>query len=152
MRVSGLGVDPVTLTTAASVGSSFFSKLFGGGDVNYGNRFSAMVGVGKTFLQTDADAYYARSERIGVSAFDIARWEHEAQRVLTNNEVLALAGKAPAAAIGQPPAYSEAFTLPFTQSYRAAGVAPAPGVSWPLIIGGGVAVLGIGAALFMTRK
>ena len=149
MRVSGLGIDPVT---AVAVGGTFFDKLFGGGDVNYANNFSASVGVGKKFLQTEADAYYARSNRIGVSAFDIAKWEFNAKRSLSDNEVLAAAGKAPLTAIGQPPAYPEAFTNAFTTRYGPAGVAPATATPWPLIIGGTVAVLGIGAALFMTRK
>ena len=149
MQVSGLGVDPAT---AIAVGGTFFDKLFGGGDVNYANNFSAMVGVGKKFLQTEADAYYARSSHIGVSAFDIAKWEFNAGRSLSDNEVLSLAGKAPITAIGQPPAYPEAFTAPFTQRYGPAGVAPASGAPWPLIIGGTVAALAIGGALFITRK
>jgi hypothetical protein len=110
MQVSGLGIEPIT---AAAVGGTFLTKLFGGGDVNYANNFSASVGVGKKFLQTEADAYYARSNRIGVSAFDIARMEVNAGRALSDSEVLALAGKAPLTAIGQPPAYPEAFTNAF---------------------------------------
>jgi hypothetical protein len=142
MQVSGLGIDPIT--TAATVGTSFLSKMFGGGDVNYANNFSAQVGTGKKYLQTEADAYYARSSNINVSAQEIARLEFKAGRALSDVEVLTMVGKAPAPQL-LPPGFPS--LLP--QSYQAPDKLDLP---WPLIIGGGVAVLGIGAALFISRK
>ncbi len=153
MQVSGLGIPPViaaaVLPTAAKVGGSLFDKLFGGGDTNYANNFSKQVGVGKKFLQTAADAYYARGNRIGVSAFDIARLEYKAGGALSDNEILVMTGKAPPTSIGQPPAFSEAYPSAFPASY---GYSPRKSpFTLPLIIGG-VAVLGVGTMLLLRRK
>jgi len=151
MQVSGLGIPPVIAATAVSAGGSFLSKMFGGGgDVNYANNFSAQVGIGKKYLQTEADAYYSRSSRLGVGAADIARMEYQAGRALPDNEILALAGKAPVTAYGQPPMYPEAFTNPFGPA--SAGYAPG-GFTMPLpLLIGGVALLSVGAVLLLRRK
>jgi len=143
MQVNGLGIDPITTIAA---GGSFFSKLFGGDDINYANNFSAQAGTGKKYLQTEADAYYARGSKLGISAQEIARLEFKAGRSLSDNEVLSMMGKAPQM---QRAGFPSAFPSLYPQQYIPGAVKPLP---WPLIIGGGVAVLAIGAALFIAKK
>lgn len=54
---------------------------------NYAKAFSKTVGVGKMYLQTEADAYRKRAQSLDMAAEDIARREFQAGRTLTDAEL-----------------------------------------------------------------
>jgi len=145
-----LGIPAALVAPAITAGSGFFSKIFGGGDdINYAINFSSQVGVGKNFLQAEANAYHARGTRLWslvsnkppkIMGVDIARLEYNAGGKLSDNEILSRLGHTPLSR-----------NIPSTPFIRNNQSIPST-IPWSIIIGGSIAVIGIGAALMLGKR